>query len=218
MIAIDLERWRNIATVAAAGIAAVAAAIAFFAALQALRTVRLKSVLDMFDLLEGADGGMRKLRLGVAERVKEAKRKDSKAVITDLTAADPSFRADVELLARSCDKVGLLVKLRLIPADLLFDFYSRPIIQAWRDLKPYVDSVRVDREQPGHMLKFQVLAIGAALARAEKYPADPLTREVLDAADRGDRGRWCMWRPRETYFYPNDWADDIAERLDIWSR
>src|SRR5205085_10039998 len=62
-------------------------------------------------------------------------------------------------VARSFDKVGLLVEHKILPIEFIFDFYSFPVVVAWHRLEPYIASERTRRGLPYHMIMFERLAI-----------------------------------------------------------
>ena len=182
-----LENARNIATLVAAAIALVGIVPVFRNLIAAERNLRAKIYFDTINLLEGSDGDVRKLRTLLQAKLDEAKKT---GVPFDITAQPTEVRSQLDNLSRAYDKVGLLVKHRVVPAEFLFDFYSRPIVVAWKSLRPHIDAERTSRGQPNHMVKFEILAAGAALYREKKYKESSpysIPRHVIDS--------WAKWRP-----------------------
>jgi hypothetical protein len=62
-------------------------------------------------------------------------------------------------MARSFDKVGLLVEHKILPIAFIFDFYSFPVVVAWHRLEPYIESERISKVLPYHMIMFERLAL-----------------------------------------------------------
>jgi hypothetical protein len=62
-------------------------------------------------------------------------------------------------VARSFDKIGLLIEHKVLPEEFIFDFYSFPVVVAWHRLLPYIESERMKRELPLHMIMFERLAV-----------------------------------------------------------
>jgi len=71
----------------------------------------------------------------------------------------PEEMMQLDEVARSFDKVGLLVEHKILPPEFIFDFYSFPVVITWHRLEPYIKSVRNRRELPLHMIMFERLAI-----------------------------------------------------------
>jgi hypothetical protein len=92
-------------------------------------------------------------------------------------------------LARTFDKLGLLVKHGVVPLDFVLDFYSRPLVVAWHRLEPHITAERRKRNQPGHMVKFEMLAIEAKKHRDRYHPGE----ETFNLTDE-QMSRWQMWR------------------------
>jgi hypothetical protein len=181
-----LEDARNIATIAAAIIALICAYPLFRNLVASERNLRSKVFFDTLMLLEGKDNEVRRLR-HILEGELETSRASGKPF--DVLTATSGIQTNLDQLAREYDKVGLLVKHNVVPIDFLFDFYSRPIILAWRYVNPLINKVRIVREQKSHMVKFEVLAIGAALYRKKKYREAPPFSISIE-----DRKKWDNWR------------------------
>lgn len=105
--------------------------------------------------------------------------RDARHVLEEKIAANPQFdvltapnneKKCLDTLARSYDKLGALVKHGVAPIDFVMDFYSRPLVKGWQYLEPLITQERRKRNQPGHMLKFQILAGGAMQYRSNVYP------------------------------------------------
>jgi hypothetical protein len=172
--AIRTESWveiaKNYAPIASSFISLAGLLSIWFAILNlriANRALRARVSLDALQLLEGKDGRMRENRLLLDDLA--TRLKDDKELI-DLRFKDTKTINQLHELARAYDTAGLLVKHGLIPISLLFDFYSRPIALAWKHLKSWVSEERARRKptQARHLLKFEVLATGAALYRKNK--------------------------------------------------
>jgi hypothetical protein len=196
-----LENARNIATVVAAGAAVIAAMIAvigigpLFKNLRASqRSLRSKVYFDTLALLEGQNGEVRALRHVLEEQLKTARKV---GLPFDILTAEPAVVEKLDTLARSYDKVGLLVKHGVVPVDFLFDFYSRPIVTGWTHIGPLVRNERNSRDQSGHMLKFEVLAVGASLYREAKYQEAP--KFSISAEDVSKWRKWKKWSAGSRY-------------------
>ncbi|MBI2927083.1 MAG: hypothetical protein HYY24_15415 [Verrucomicrobia bacterium] len=101
----------------------------------------------------------------------------------------PDEQKKLDGLARVYDQVGLLVKHGAIPLDFLMDFYSRPLVVAWSRLSPHIRCVREQRGQPGHMVKFEMLAIEAKIHRDKHHKGE----ETFNISTEDNR-RWKTWR------------------------
>jgi len=118
-------------------------------------------------------------------------------LLEESIAADPKYNVlkasetdenKLDKLARSYDKLGALVKHGVAPIEFVMDFYSRPLVKGWQYLEPMISAERRKREQPGHMLKFQILAAGALEYRRRVYPSErsfDIPKEVMDG--------WKTW-------------------------
>ncbi|NQS99346.1 MAG: hypothetical protein HQ591_12930 [candidate division Zixibacteria bacterium] len=98
-------------------------------------------------------------------------------------------KKNLDNLARTYDKLGLLVKHSDVPLEFVLDFYSRPLVVAWHRLSPHINRTREERNQPGHMVKFEMLAIAAKLHRDKYHKGEetfPLSEE--------DLRRWKTWK------------------------
>lgn len=73
-------------------------------------------------------------------------------------------------LARLYDRWGQFVIDGLLPIDFILDYYSRPLMQTWEAMGPYIEIQRRTRNQPGHMAKFHFLADEAKKYRENRYP------------------------------------------------
>jgi hypothetical protein len=76
---------------------------------------------------------------------------------------DPNFndwkinKDMVEKVCRSFDHLGLLVREGKVPINLLARFYASPAIRCWFSLSVYIDAVRKDRAQNGHLWEWENL-------------------------------------------------------------
>jgi hypothetical protein len=64
----------------------------------------------------------------------------------------------VEKVCREFDIVGIIYNQKLIPKRLIKRFYSYPITKCWQICSAYIENIRSQRNQPGHMQQFQNLA------------------------------------------------------------
>jgi hypothetical protein len=62
-----------------------------------------------------------------------------------------------ELVARTLDQLGFLVREGVVPLNIIARFYSYPALRCWYKLIPYVNAVRKDRGQKGHMWEWEKL-------------------------------------------------------------
>lgn len=83
-------------------------------------------------------------------------------------------------VARSFDKLGLLVREGKVPVELISQFYVTPILKCWFNLEPYIGWSRSQRSQPGHCWEFENLAVNL----------------VAPEVDRGD-GSWAGIKSHE---------------------
>ena len=60
-------------------------------------------------------------------------------------------------VAVSLDRVGYMVKQRLIPDDALFEWQQDEIQLLWRKLEPIVKNVRITRNRPNYCKHFEYL-------------------------------------------------------------
>lgn len=78
---------------------------------------------------------------------------------------DPNYaewkkhREMAEMVARSFDQLGLLVREGRVPVDIIARFYASPILRCWYKLTPYIESERSSghRNQPGHFWEWEHL-------------------------------------------------------------
>jgi hypothetical protein len=183
---VPFEVARNIATVAASLIALIGVYPLVMNLIANQRSLRAKVFFDSFNLLEGQNGELRDLR----EKLRSEIKKDTDQHLKfDILVKPDTLQKELDKLGRSYDKIGLLVKHSVVPVSFLFDFYSDPIIKAWQYLSPYYIKIRNDRNQYGHMLKFEILATGAALYRMKKKKETP-PFEITPENKR----MWNKWR------------------------
>ena len=73
----------------------------------------------------------------------------------------------VELVARSFDYLGLLVREGKVPLNIIAQFYASPVIRCWYLLSPYINKVRSpdERNQPGHMWEWENLVNNIIIPR-----------------------------------------------------
>lgn len=183
----SLEDVRNIATIVAALVAVVGIVPLFRNLVTAERNLRAKIYFDALTLVEGKDNENRALRHVLEDAVKRAKR-DGRTF--DILQETIDVQKKLDDLARVYDRVGLLVKHGVVPTEFLFDFYSRPIVNAWLHIRPLISVERTTRGQPNHMVKFELLAVGAALYRSKKYSETPPFSIPPES-----RRTWQLWRP-----------------------
>jgi hypothetical protein len=82
-------------------------------------------------------------------------------------------RRNAEIVARSFDQLGLLVREGLLPLSILARFYATPALKCWCRLHVYVDAQRRSRPQPGHLWEWENLVY-----------------EIIIPRLRGNRGTW----------------------------
>lgn len=70
--------------------------------------------------------------------------------------ADQHWKA--QRVAVSLDRVGYMVRQRLIPEDALFEWQRDEIKQLWPKLEPIVENMRTTRNRPHYCVHFQYLA------------------------------------------------------------
>lgn len=150
------------------------------------KNLRSKVFFDTLSLLDGKDYEIRKLRHILDDHIKTAAETGK---VFDILSAKKEEQDELDKLARSYDQVGLLVKHGVVPTDFLFDFYSKPISKAWTYIRPLFNKRR--EKQPGHMLKFEILAIGAALYRQNKYQEKP--DFLISEEDKAKWDKWNKW-------------------------
>jgi hypothetical protein len=155
------------------------------------KNLRSKVFLDTITLLDGKNQEIRSLRHKLDDLIKTAERKGKKFDVLSLKQKE---KDELDKLARAYDQIGLLVKHGIVPTDFLFDFYSKPIVKAWKNLKGLFSDRRL--KQPGHMLKFEILATGAALYRRDKYQEQP----EFSISDE-DKAKWKKWNKWTTNFF-----------------
>lgn len=177
---------RNIATVAACIIALIGVYPLIKNLIANQKSLRAKVFFDSFNLLEGQNGELRDLREKLRSEVKNDTDQQKKF---DILIKPVPLQKEFDKLGRSYDKIGLLVKHGVVPVSFLFDFYSDPIIKAWQHLSPYYIKIRTDRKQYGHMLKFEILATGAALYRMKKKKETP----PFDITPKNKK-MWDKWK------------------------
>ena len=66
-------------------------------------------------------------------------------------------REMVELIARSFDQLGLLIREGRVPVNILARFYASPALRCWCKLTPYIEACRSKRNQPGHLWEWENL-------------------------------------------------------------
>lgn len=127
---------------------------------------RAKIFIDVLTILEGKDNEIRNMRIALNEKIR---------LFPNYDAGSSEIKEDIDkfhALARSYDKIGLLVKNGAIPINFLFQFYSSPILLAWEHTKGMLIKERKARKQEGHMQLFEILATGAALYRNQQFGSD----------------------------------------------
>ena len=131
--------------------------------------------------------------LEMLEKLRDARHlleaKLTKPNLQQFDALDESDRKTLDGLARAYDQLGLLVKHGAVPLDFVMDFYSRPLVVAWNRLSPHVRRIRDERGQPGHMVKFEMLAIEAKIHRDKHH-----SKEESFALSKEDRKKWKTWK------------------------
>lgn len=100
--------------------------------------------------------------------------------LADFKKLSDDEREKLDRLARKFDAIGQLAKYGFVPYYFVMDFYARPIVRSWDGLKCYIQDQREQRDQPGHMFKFEKLA--------------ELARKYLEGRQPGKKKRWRLWR------------------------
>jgi cytochrome c-type biogenesis protein CcmH/NrfG len=158
------------------------------------------AVIGIYPLFRSLKQSERSLRFNVYNQVLEMleQTRQARHLLYDKVPKEPSEASLSQLspdeteqldeLVRTFDKLGLLVKHGVVPLDFVLDFYSYPIVVAWHRLEPHVTTQRRKRNQPGHMVKFEMLAIEAKKHRDRYHPGEEtftLTNEQMS--------RWRVW-------------------------
>lgn len=137
--------------------------IGFYPAFRSLkqqeRSLRFGVYYQVIEMMEKT----REERRNIQDRVQPGK-----AVGYFNTLKDEKQKNAFDEVARTFDKLGLLVKNGVVPLDFVMDFYARPIVITWHRVREYVEEERKERGQPGHMKKFEELALLAKDHR-DKY-------------------------------------------------
>jgi hypothetical protein len=174
----DLESLRNIATVVAAIVALTAIYPLFRNLRSSERSLRFNVYIQVIEMLDE----MRRARHLLYEKFP---REPCDASLSQLSREEIDQLDD---LLRTFDKLGLLVKHGVVPLEFVLDFYSYPIVVTWHRLKPYITAERLKRNQPGHMVKFEMLAIEAKKHRDKHHRGEetfPVTTEP--------ETKWNVW-------------------------
>lgn len=111
---------------------------------EAGRARRLQATRDLLDEIGGEE--IRALRSWVLNEMPPL----------DALTADQHWKA--RRVAVSFDRIGFMVKQRLIPEDALFEWQRDEIKQLWPKLKPVVEDMRNTRNRPHYCVHFQYLA------------------------------------------------------------
>jgi hypothetical protein len=151
--------WKTVISFIACLVGIVSLRFVYVNVKTAQKALRAKIFIDVLTILEGKDNEVRDMRLALNEKVR---------LLPNYDAGHSEIKGDVDkfhALARSYDKIGLLVKHGAIPVEFLFEFYSAPILMAWKHTRGLVFKERAIRKQEGHMRLFETLAAGAAIHR-----------------------------------------------------
>lgn len=163
-------------------------------------TLRAKVGLDALALLEG-DGGILEKQRHILDRLVGNGSEGGEKLDILLKIYRLKDRGEgLHEMLRAYDKMGHLVRFGIIPVDFLFEFYSRPIAEAWKHLEPFVGQLRNESKHPNHLKQFEILAIGAALYRQNKnqmqfHPEEKWIFEV----DLKQRKNWERWRKKKAW-------------------
>ena len=104
-----------------------------------------------------------------------------------------------ELIMRKFDRLGLLVRMGVVPIDIVVQFYVTPIIKSWIVLSKYIEELRKERAQPGHMWEFENLATNIIKRRVQK--------------------RWRPWKGISVHENMHEYKLEIGgKRIDLLSR
>lgn len=173
-----LETIVHIATLIAAIVAIVGIPLTYWRIRLADRSLRGEAYFRILEMMEAT----REHRHLLEQKLSEPN-------LQSFNSLSDGEKEMLDHLARTYDKLGLLVKHRAVPLSFILDFYSRPLVVAWHKLAPHIRSVRYERKQPGHMVKFEMLAIAAKMHRDKFHKGEesfPLSNE--------DIRRWKTWR------------------------
>ncbi len=174
-----LSNIKDIFSILASSVAIIGIFVTFINVITSRKSLQSKVSMDAINLLDGPNGEIRDLRKKFDQLT------DKKEELPTVSEKDYLL---LDKLAREYDKAGLLVKHKIIPIDFLFDFYSQPITKAWKFIHPFIENERKKRGQPGHMKKFEILAIGASLYRKDKYQED-----CQFIISKDDKAEWKKW-------------------------
>jgi len=161
--------------------AALVGVIGLYIAVRQVAEVRRSHLFDVYtavmDRLDSPD--LRRARHYVYER-----RPDELVDAVDNPKRTQADRQMIELLARSMDQLGFLVRTGRVPIEIIAQFYAYPILKSWVQLSPYIQAARDRRGQQGHMWEFENLAINivARGVRSQKGPwRDAVKHDELGA-------------------------------------
>lgn len=73
-----------------------------------------------------------------------------------------------EMVGRSFDQLGLLVREGRLPLNILARFYVSPALRCWCRLRDYVEAQRKERTQPGHFWEWENLVFEIILPSIER--------------------------------------------------
>ena len=106
-------------------------------------------------------------------------------------AAWKEHKKNAEIVARTFDQLGFLVREGVVPLNIIARFHSYPTLRCWYKLSPYLNEVRKRRGQKGHMWEWE-----------------NLVRKVMNGA-QSDKGIWKGSREHDNL---KTIADDIKTR------
>jgi hypothetical protein len=73
-----------------------------------------------------------------------------------------------EVVARSFDQLGLLVREGVVPINLVAQFYASPALRCWSQLYLYIGECREKRQQNGHMWEWENLVLNTIIPKAKE--------------------------------------------------
>jgi hypothetical protein len=175
-----LDQFGHIASIITALVALIGVYPLFKSLWNAERNLRFQVFRDVLELMEDSHTERQLLEKKISETE------------FNVDNATDEERRSYERIIRTWDKLGLLVKHGVVPLDFVLDFYSRPLVLSWRYLEPLVIKKRLKRKQPGHRIKFEILAKLAQQDRQKNYPNEDHYFNV----SKEDLKQWRNWKTR----------------------
>lgn len=85
----------------------------------------------------------------------------------DETSVD---RFHIETVSVALDRIGVLVKSKLVPETELFSGHWEMIVRCWRQLKPHIEHHRATLQSSSHVIHFEQLALSAEAYGQRNHP------------------------------------------------